>query len=140
MFAAALGYASPSHAQVSSIFFTTQANCAQVAGSNATAFTPGGTPVTVSLCMTTSAATCGHSIILQSAVGESGNFVVTQRTLGSNYSEANALTDPLPLAINNPAAIADFGGTSTAAAPNVAIPASANQLLATFTIDRKSVV
>lgn len=121
----ALGIASPAQA-APTVAFSAGANCA---GAASAPFTPGGTPVRVSLCMTTDVPTCGHTILLQSAnAAENGKFVlVTPFTLGSVYSEANSEVTPLPLAINNPPTVADFGGTSSGP-----VPVSANQLLATF--------
>ena len=127
--AAALGYASPGHAAVSA-FFNAGANCA--ASVNNASFSTGGPPVQVSLCMTTTSpsATCGHTIILESAAMESGRFVVVSPvTLGSGYSDPNSEVSQLPLAINNPAMVADFGGTGSAP-----VPFAANQLLATFNL------
>jgi hypothetical protein len=82
--------------------------------------------------MTTTAptATCGHTVVLQSAVGEGGRFtVVDPFTLGANYSDPNSVPTPTPLAINNPPTVADFGGTSAAS-----VAAAANQVLATFNL------
>ena len=101
----------------------------------------------VSLCMTTTTtATCGHTIVLQAAAGESGRFfVVTPFSLGSSYSDPNSEVQQLPLSINNPfvgtpptptpptaapyTIAADLGGTSSAP-----VAPSANQLLATFNL------
>ena len=128
MFAAALGYASPGHAAVSA-FFSVGANCA---GVNNASFSTGGPAVQVSLCMTTTSpsATCGHTIVLESAAMESGRFVVVSPvTLGSGYSDPNSEVSQLPLAINNPATVADFGGTGS-----TPVAFAANQLLATFNL------
>lgn len=124
---ASLGLAFQSHAAVTATF-----SAGPTCGGAPTAkFSPGGPPVQVSLCMTTTAPTetCGHTIVLQSAPGESGRFVVTAATLGSNYSDPNSEVSQLPLAINNSPIVADFGGTSS----GPVVPAS-NQLLATFTL------
>lgn len=128
-FTAALGFASPSQAAVTA-FFSAGPTCG---GASSASFSTGGPAVQVSLCMTTTAptATCGHTIVLQAAAaGESGRFVVTAPvTLGSGYSDPNSEVSQLPLAVNNPATVADFGGTSSAP-----VAAAANQLLATFNL------
>ena len=126
--AAALGYASPGHAAVSA-FFSSTPNCAS---GNNVSFSTGGPAVQVSLCMTTTSpsATCGHTIVLESAAMESGRFVVVSPvTLGSGYSDPNSEVSQLPLAINNPATVADFGGTGS-----TPVAFAANQLLATFNL------
>lgn len=118
----------PSGAAVS-VFFSAGSSCG---GSSSASFTPGGAPVQVSLCMTTTAptATCGHTVVLQSAMGESGKFtVIDPFTLGANYSDPNSVPTPTPLAINNPPTVADFGGTSSGS-----VAAAANQILATFSL------
>ena len=131
--AAAAGFLPPAQAAVTSVFFSAGAGCS---GASSASFSPGGAPVQVSLCMTTTAptATCGHTIVLQSAVNESGRFFATAPvTLGSNYSDPNNEVSLLPLAINNPPTIADFGGTSSAP-----VAPAANQLLATFNLSPQS--
>ena len=126
---AALGIASPAHAAVTATFSAGPA----CGGATSASFSPGGAPVQVSLCMTTTAptTTCGHTIVLQAAsAGESGRFVITSPfTLGANYSDPNSVVSQLPLAINNPPTTADFGGTSSAP-----VATGANQLLATFNL------
>ena len=99
-------------------------------------FTPGGPSFLVSLCASTTIERgCGFSAILQAADTSADlqrNFVVTARTLGNSYPDPNtAIT--LPLSINNPPVIADFGGTAAFSAPT-SIGPGANQLLATFTL------
>ncbi|HEX4858464.1 MAG TPA: hypothetical protein VFV17_05555 [Usitatibacteraceae bacterium] len=123
-----VGLASPGYAAVN-VFFSAGNGCSGAANA---LYSPGGSPVQVSLCMTTTAptATCGHTVVLQSAVGEGGKFtVVDPVTLGGNYSDPNSIPTPTPLAINNPPTVADFGGTSSAS-----VPAAANQVLATFNL------
>ncbi len=125
-------WAMPSNAAVS-VFFSAGNGCG---GSSSASFTPGGSPVQVTLCMTTTAptATCGHTVLLQSAVGESGKFsVVAPFTLGANYNDPNSSPTPTPLAISNPAAVADFGGTSSGS-----VAAAANQILGTFNLQPDS--
>src|SRR5207344_3562858 len=103
---------------------------ATCAGASSANFSTSGPTVQVSVCMTTTAptATCGHTIVLQSAAGESGRFVVVSPvTLGSGYSDPNSEVNQTPLAINNPPIVADFGGTGSGP-----VAAAANQLLATF--------
>ena len=122
------GWTMPSSAAVN-VFFSAGSGCG---GSSSASYTPGGAPVQVSLCMTTTAptATCGHTVVLQSATGESGKFtVVDPFTLGGNYSDPNSVPTPTPLTINNPPTVADFGGTSSAS-----VAAAANQVLATFSL------
>lgn len=123
-----MGFATPSHAAATA-FFSAGNGCT---GASSASFSPGGANVQVSLCMTTTAptATCGHTFVLQSAVGEGGRFVVVSPfTLGSNYNDANSEVSALPLAINNPPTIVDLGGTGSAP-----VAATANQLLATFNL------
>ena len=130
--AAAAVFLPPAHA-ATSVFFSAGTGCT---GTSSASFSPGGAPVQVSLCMTTTAptATCGHTIVLQSAVNESGRFFAAAPvTLGSNYSDPNNEVSLLPLAINNPPTVADFGGTSSAP-----VAAAANQLLATFNLTPQS--
>ena len=142
-FAAALGFVPFAHAAVSSVLFSAGTTCSGAATAN---FATGGQPVVVSLCMSTTAptATCGHSIVLQSASGESGQFVVTSRTLGANYGDANSEVVQTPVAINNPPITADFGGTITGTtnanggSTLTPVAASVNQLLATFEISAQA--
>jgi hypothetical protein len=125
---ATLAFSFPVHAAVN-VFFSAGNNCS---GAPNALFTPGGPAVPVTLCMTTTAptATCGHTIVLQSAAMESGRFtVVAPFTLGANYNDPNTEVPPLPLAINNPPLVADLGGTSSSA-----VSAAANQVLATFNL------
>ena len=137
LFVATLGFATPGHAAVTSIFFSLGANCS---GAQTTAFTPGGTPVTVSLCMSgdlvgPDIASCGHTILLQAAnIAESGSFTIADYTLGSSFADFNSPTKPVPMSINNPATVADFGGTILAGPPYVPVSLSTGQLLATFTL------
>ena len=133
LFAAAMGFASPAHAAVTATF-SAGATCGNATSAS---YSTGGPAVQVSLCMTTTAptTTCGHTIVLQSAsAGESGRFVVTAPvTLGSGYSDPNSEVSQLPLAINNPPLVADFGGTGSAP-----VAATASQLLATFNLAPQS--
>ena len=125
---AVLGFASPAQAAVTATF-SAGASCG---GATSASFSTGGAPVQVSLCMTTTAptTTCGHTIVLQSAAGEGGRFVVTSPpSLGAGYSDPNSEVSQIPLAINNPPTVADFGGTSSAP-----VATAVNQLLATFNL------
>jgi hypothetical protein len=123
---AAIGFAVPSHAAVTAAF-SAGATCGNATSAN---FSPGGAPVQVSLCMTTTTeASCGHTIVLQSAVGEAGKFVVTSSALAAPFTDPNSDVSQLPLAINNPPTIADLGGTGSAPAA-----AATNRLLATFNL------
>ena len=105
---AAMGFAFPAEAAVTA-FFSTTADCL---GTASAPFVTSGPVVKVSLCATstTPTATCGHTIVLQSAANESGRFNVTARALGPNYPDPNSEVNLTPLAINNPATTADFGG------------------------------
>lgn len=132
---ATLGFALPAEAAIST-FFSTTSNCL---GATSAGFATSGPTVQVSLCATTTAptATCGHSIVLQSAsAGESGAFKVTARALGSNYADPNSEVLLTPLSINNPPIAADFGGTTLNA--QLPIGPTANQLLATFDLAPQS--
>ena len=126
---ATLGFVFPAEAAIAT-FFSTTSNCL---GATSASFATSGPTVQVSLCATTTApapaAMCGHTILLQSAAGESGRFTVTARALGANYPDANSEVSLTPNAINNPATVADFGGTVATLSPVAAAP---NQLLATF--------
>ena len=124
---ATLGFIFPAEAAITT-FFSTTSNCL---GASSASFATSGPVVQVSLCATTTATTamCGHTILLQSATGESGRFVVNARTLGANYPDPNSEVSLTPSAINNPATVADFGGTVASLTPIAAAP---NQLLATF--------
>ncbi len=128
-FVAAMGFTSTAQAAVTAVF-SVGASCG---GATSALFSPGGAPVQVSLCMTTTSpsTTCGHTIVLQAAAGENGRFIVTSAALGSNYSDPNSEVSQLPLAINGTpnVIVADFGGTSSAP-----VASTANQLLATFTL------
>ncbi len=130
----ALGFAAPAQAAPTA-FWSSTANC--LTPTTNASFSPGGANVQMSLCMTTTTAsdnTCGHTIVLQAAsIAESGRFVVTQRTLGANYSDPNSEVSTVPLAISNPALVADFGATSSAP-----VGPAANQLLATFNLAPQS--
>ena len=74
-FVAAMGFTSTAQAAVSAVF-SAGASCG---GATNAQFSPGGAPVQVSLCMTTTSpsTTCGHTIVLQAAAGENGRFIVT---------------------------------------------------------------
>ncbi len=129
----ALGIASPAQAQpVTSVYFSKGSSCTP--GTNADTYTTSGVPLTVSLCMSTSVSTCGHTIVLQSAAAENGRFVVTSYTLGANYPDANSLFTQTPLTLVNPGTPADLGGTTA----SNSFAAAGNQLLATFTLAPQS--
>lgn len=127
---AAMGFTSMAQAAVTATF-SAGATCG---GATSALFSPGGAPVQVSLCMTTTSpsTTCGHTIVLQAAAGEDGKFVVTSSSLtGTNYTDPNSEVSQLPLAINGAPNIlvVDFGGTSSGP-----VPTAANQLLTTFSL------
>ena len=125
---AALGIAVPAQATVV-YSWSAGATC----GNPATAsFSTSGPSFQASLCAsTTTERGCGFSAVLQSnSAAESNAFSVTARTLGTSYTDANAVP-VLPLLIANPATVADFGATIAVGASSAL--AGANQLLATFT-------
>ena len=136
-FMVSLGFSLPAQAAITT-FFSSTPDCL---GTSAVGFATSGPTVQVSLCATTTSPTkvCGHTVLLQSAAGQGGRFNVLSRTLGANYSDPNSDASPTPLVISNPPAAADLGGT-VAGVPNgqfLIIPpvaATANQLLATFTL------
>jgi hypothetical protein len=102
-------------------------------GATSATYTPGGATQTVTLCVTTGASNpfCGASIRLRSAVGESGLFTITNRTLGTVIPDATTAAPPYPVAIDNPATGPDMGGTPSIATPTAG---GATSALATFTI------
>ena len=126
-FAAGLGAGAPAQAAVTA-FFSAGTTCAGPASSN---FVSGGAAVKASLCVTTTTeALCGATLQLRSAAAsEDGRFFVTDRALGASFPDPNAAALTFPVAIVNPPAAVDLGGTTNAAAP--VAPAS-NVLLATF--------
>ncbi|MEO5677218.1 MAG: Calx-beta domain-containing protein [Usitatibacter sp.] len=112
-------------------------------GSNSANFSPGGAPVTMSLCATTTApdGICGVTIVpLAANAGQSGHFNIANRTLNTTLlpdatTGASPVTYPVPItgtgAIIPPTGTLDWGGTvNTAPPPSPA----AGQLLATFSI------
>ena len=129
---AALGFASPANAAITSVYFSAGATCTPA--TNSALFTQGGGGVQVSLCMTTTASTntCGFTAILQSAAVPGGEFSLTALDVGPNYNDStwNPAAKPIPMAIiNNILTPVDLGGTSAGL-----VPAAANQLLATFSL------
>ncbi|MCY7387530.1 MAG: hypothetical protein LH481_05600, partial [Burkholderiales bacterium] len=142
LFAATL-LASPADAAVT-LSWSTGATCGNAPVAS---FSPGGAPIQVSLCVSTTLATergCGFSAVLLAATaGESGAFRVTNRTLAANYPDATAFSNPFspansPFPITNPPAANpnDFGGTI--ASGGTSFPPALNQLLATFTFQPQS--
>lgn len=127
--AAAALLAAPAGATVTA-FFSSGTTCGGGASAN---FVTGGSPVKVSLCAsTTTEALCGATLQVQSAnAGEGGRFFITNRALASAFPDANAASLTYPVAITNPPAEVDLGGTVNVATPN---PAGANVLLATFDV------
>lgn len=127
-----LGLAMSAQAAITSTFVVGN-TCS---GPTSTTFTPSGAPIQVTWCVTTTnnatEQLCGHSIKLRSAnAGENGRFNITNRVLGPNYPDPNSITNTYPVAVTNPPAVRDFGGTFGAVFP---LPAEANQLLSTFTL------
>jgi Divergent InlB B-repeat domain len=125
----------PSQPSISS-FFVVGATCT---GPTATTFIPGGAPIQVTWCVTTTNPVtdklCGHSVRLRAAnSSENGRFRITNRVLGPNFPDPNSIpfsyTSP-PIFITNPAQTRDYGGTFDVIFP---ILPEANQLLATFTL------
>ena len=116
----------PAHATITA-FFSAGTTCS---GGSSASYATGGT-TKVSLCVTTTTEfLCGHTLKLLAAnVGESGRFQITNRVLGSNYSDPNRVTTTYPVSADRPAAQLDFGGTTASSAP---FAPTANQLLATF--------
>ncbi len=134
-----IGFASPSHAQVSA-YFSAGATCTQ--NNNTVSFAPGGAPVTASLCMISNspaaAGTCGYTAVLEAAAaGENGRFTVTSISrVGSPFQDLNSDVAQLPLSIvTAPVTVADLGATVTAVGNTISpVAGAANILLATFTI------
>jgi Divergent InlB B-repeat domain len=131
----ALATVIPAQPSISS-FFVVGNTCT---GPTSTTFTPGGAPIQVTWCVTTTSnATdqlCGHSVRLRAAnAGENGRFRITNRVLGPNFPDPNSLSFSYitpPIFITNPAQTRDYGGTFDIVFP---VPAEANQILATFTL------
>jgi hypothetical protein len=102
-------------------------------GGNTANFSTSGPTFQVSVCVTNTGEAfglCGHTLKLRAAnAGEAGRFQINPRTLGANYADPNNTVIAYPIAINNPANIADLGGTTASTAP---FAPAANQLLATF--------
>ena len=115
------------HARVTA-FFSAGATCADAPSAN---FVAGGPAIKISLCVrATSEALCGHTVKLQASdPDESARFHVTAVALGPNYADPNNKLI-FPVAITNPPAIADFGGTVSRAA----VSTTAKQLLVTFAV------
>ena len=108
-----------------SAFFSTGTGCG---GQPASGFSPGGTPVKVSLCAnTTIEKLCGHTFNFHATnASSSGAFKVTKWTVGTTFPEKN-IEIALPSSITFPPSRADFGSITLQST----LPA-ANQLLATF--------
>ncbi len=123
-----LGWVSPAEAAITQTF-SLGATCG---GATSGQFTTSGPAFQVSLCVSTTAEKlCGNTLKLRSATApENGAFNITARTNGPNYPDPNNVAAAFPIAITNPPAGTDLGGT------NAGVPqaAGANQLLATFTI------
>lgn len=131
-----LGFALPSHAAVSA-YFSAGSSC--IPANNTVSYVPGGAPVTVSLCMdSTATLTCGYTAVLEAAnSGENSRFTLTavSRT-GSPFQDLNSEVAQLPLSIvTGPVTIADLGATVSLAGNQITPAAgAANVLLATYTI------
>lgn len=130
-----LTLAAPAEATITS-FFVVGNTCT---GPTSTTFTPGGAPIQVTWCVTTTdnatEQLCGHGIRLRAAnSAENNRFRITNRVLGPNFPDPTSspfsFTTP-PIFITNPAQTRDYGGIFDLIVP---VPAEANQLLATFTL------
>jgi hypothetical protein len=111
-------------------FFSAGPTCG---GASSATFSPGGSPIQVSVCVTTTTEkVCGATLQLEAAnAGENDRFRVTGRALPGTYSDPNTVSLPSSVSITNPRQTTDFGGTVTSSTPPAA---GANQLLATFTL------
>jgi hypothetical protein len=125
--AAGLAALAPAQAAVTATFSAGTA-CGGATSAN---FQTAGTPVKVSLCVTTTTeAVCGATVQLRSAsAAEDGRFFVTARTLPGAFSDANAASLTFPVAVSNPPPDVDLGGTTSATTP---VAAGASILLGTF--------
>jgi hypothetical protein len=130
------GLSSLSHGAVTT-FFSSGSTCSSPISS--TTFTPGspGTPLTVSLCVSTTVEkVCGATIQLQSAsAAEDVRFKILNRTLGPSMTDPNTLSPGFPISITNPRQSTDLGATVTTGTPPAA---GTNQLLATFQLEPQS--
>lgn len=122
--------AAPAEAAVTA-FFSAGDDCK---GKPEARFKPGGPPVRISLCMsTTTEQVCGHSLRLETEnAASSGKFELTARKLGPLYPDPTLDKIPAGLIVAHPATLHDMGGTRDNAAP-----AGANQLVATFALTPK---
>lgn len=99
-------------------------------GANSATFTPGGGAVTISVCATAPVSTCGATIQLESAAGESNLFQVASRTRGASFDTDNAVTVATGAnTITNPANTQDLGATN-----GTAVAAATGVVVATFTV------
>lgn len=122
---AALAGATAGHSQ--SLTMVAGTSCA---GANSATFTPGGAAITVSVCATAPASTCGATIQLESAAGESNLFQLTSRTRGASFDTDNAVSIATGAnTITNPGNTQDLGATN-----GTAVAASSGVVVATFTI------
>jgi hypothetical protein len=89
-------------------------------GPSSATFSPGGNPITVSLCATGPTSICGATIQLQSNVGESDMFRIASRTRGASFDADNATSISFGAnTITNPLVIQDLGATNGTAVPGV---------------------
>jgi len=102
-------------------------------GTSSAPFAPGGSPLTVTLCVSAPGANlCGGTYILKSAsAGEDGRFTVTNRVLlGTVMTDPSTSSPAYPVSIVSTGTV-DFGGTSGTTAAQAG---ANNQAVATFTI------
>lgn len=94
-------------------------------GATSATFTPGGSAITVSVCATAPASTCGATIQVQSTVSQSNTFQLTGRTRGAAFDTDNAISYSFGAGtITNPLNTQDLGatnGTPVAAASGVVV-------------------
>ena len=124
----AIGCATQAEAAVTA-FFRAGTTCAGAVGAS---FSTSGSPVQISLCVTTTTEPlCANSLFLQSAnAGENGRFNLTARVNSAAYADVTTALGAAPnLPLNNPTTHPDLGASVNPVAP---IAAGANQLLATF--------
>jgi len=101
------------------------------AGATSATYTPGGAPITISVCASAPVATCGATLQFASAnAGENDRFQIASRTRGASFDTDNNATYTFGAnTITNPVSVQDFGATN-----GVAVPAASGVVVATFTV------
>lgn len=123
----ALGLALTPTANAQSLSIVAGTTCG---GASSATFTPGGPAITVSVCATAPASTCGATIQLEAASGESNLFQLTSRTRGASFDTDNAVSIATGAnTITNPLNTQDLGATN-----GTPVAAAAGVVVATFTI------